>query len=499
VRSVTGGGGRHARDMRENVNSRSAVGTAGGPSAGERERALEGVRRLERVFATHDWREGRALQRARKRARKRAHEVIDAASPQASVHETAVLSAAGELLLAMRAELALAPDTCARVVADVIETTGLPAVTLAHEVFRSPDLLSMPPTMAMRMQLTMLAAFAPLRSVSLWALEEEHVTCLRYVGDGDPPRSAGELARRLLAGEVIPPARLERYPLGVALGRRQQPLAALIGTAKHGTRDRCAPFLADAAPMLAAILERHALLATNAESERALVESSERKLTRLGFDLHDGPIQDVAVLADDLRLFQSQLEVFLASPKQYKLVRGRIEDLTAQLGGLEDQLRRISSEVHAPALLDKPFNEALRQVADAFSARTKLKPRLMLEGDAATLTISQHVALINIITEALNNVREHSKARHVAISVSVNAEGVEAQVVDDGCGFDPETTLIGAARNGRLGLVAMHERVRLLGGQCRIDSRPGGPTVISVALDRWEPLVGAEAARHAFG
>jgi signal transduction histidine kinase len=47
-----------------------------------------------------------------------------------------------------------------------------------------------------------------------------------------------------------------------------------------------------------------------------------------------------------------------------------------------------------------------------------------------------------------------------------------------------------AARRGRLGLIAMHERVRLLGGQCRIDSRPGGPTVISVALDRWEPLVG---------
>jgi len=36
--------------------------------------------------------------------------------------------------------------------------------------------------------------------------------------------------------------------------------------------------------------------------------------------------------------------------------------------------------------------------------------------------------------------------------------------------------------------VAMHERVRLLGGQCRIDSRPGGPTTVSVALDPWQPL-----------
>ena len=50
--------------------------------------------------------------------------------------------------------------------------------------------------------------------------------------------------------------------------------------------------------------------------------------------------------------------------------------------------------------------------------------------------------------------------------------------------------LIRAAHEGRLGMVAIHERVRLLGGRCRIDSRPGGPTVVSVALERWEPLMG---------
>jgi signal transduction histidine kinase len=57
-------------------------------------------------------------------------------------------------------------------------------------------------------------------------------------------------------------------------------------------------------------------------------------------------------------------------------------------------------------------------------------------------------------------------------------------VTDDGCGFDPETSLVRAARDGHLGLVGMYERVRLLGGRTQIDSRPGGPTVISVTLPR---------------
>jgi len=42
----------------------------------------------------------------------------------------------------------------------------------------------------------------------------------------------------------------------------------------------------------------------------------------------------------------------------------------------------------------------------------------------------------------------------------------------------------------RLGLVGTFcERVRLLGGVCRLESRPGGPTTISIMLPRWQPLV----------
>jgi len=47
--------------------------------------------------------------------------------------------------------------------------------------------------------------------------------------------------------------------------------------------------------------------------------------------------------------------------------------------------------------------------------------------------------------------------------------------------------LVRAARGGRMGLAGMHERVRLLGGHCRVDSPVGGPTEISLALPPWQP------------
>ncbi len=49
-------------------------------------------------------------------------------------------------------------------------------------------------------------------------------------------------------------------------------------------------------------------------------------------------------------------------------------------------------------------------------------------------------------------------------------------------------------RAGRLGLVGMGERVRLLGGHFDIESKPGGPTRVRATIPRWQPLVPAESA-----
>jgi signal transduction histidine kinase len=462
----------------------------GRPTVDARRAALLDLRQLERLFADNEWSDARVFMRARKRARAHALDVLDRTGCDADGGQTALLIAAAELFGAMRDELAASSQDAARIAHQLEQILGVPRIALAREVLRSPELLTLLPSVAVKTQLAMLTAFAPLRSASLWSLDDtEQVNCVRHVGEGEPSRGAKELAQRLLAGESAEPG-ARRLLLGLPVGRWQQPLAALVGSARPGMRDGCQSFLAQAAPMLGAVLERDALLGANAESERALVQSSERKLTRLGFDLHDGPIQDVAVLAEDLRLFRDQLEVVIRTSRHRTLARGRMDDLDAQLAALDLELRRISNEVHAASvLLNRPFPRALRDVTQSFAARTNIEPRLTLDGEMRLLSASQQIALLNIIHEALTNVREHSKATKVEVAVSVNAQGVEAQIVDNGRGFDLEATLIRAARRGRLGLVAMHERVRLLGGQCRIDSRPGGPTVVSVALERWEPLL----------
>ena len=84
--------------------------------------------------------------------------------------------------------------------------------------------------------------------------------------------------------------------------------------------------------------------------------------------------------------------------------------------------------------------------------------------------------------------REHASATHVSVRVRARRSAIELQIVDDGMGFEVERALAKAAQRGRLGLVGIGERVRMVGGTFELESRPGGPTTLKLTLPRWEPL-----------
>jgi signal transduction histidine kinase len=53
------------------------------------------------------------------------------------------------------------------------------------------------------------------------------------------------------------------------------------------------------------------------------------------------------------------------------------------------------------------------------------------------------------------------------------SNGIELLIEDEGKGFDPDSI----AMKGRLGLVSMRERLRLVGGELSIQSSPSGTSV----------------------
>jgi len=346
--------------------------------------------------------------------------------------------------------------------------------------------------------LGLLVGLAPVSGTSLWRRERAGaLRCIDGAGSGARSEAARALARRLLDGQDSSPGPRTEL-IGLAIEERGQAVAALVARAEPRRRAEAQARMRMLVPCLQTVLERDAQMTRNASDERALVEGGERRLMRLGFDLHDGPLQELLLLGEDLRLFRQQLDVVLGPKRGQKLLRGRLDDLDARLVALEGGLRRISTSVHASVLIDRPFDQALQDIVDAFTARSAIVPELRLQGDADGVSPSQRIALLSVIGEALNNVREHAPgAGDVCVEVGFSASGVSARVVDDGRGFDVEAALVSAARRGRIGLAGIHERVRLLGGRCVVDSRPGGPTAVALSLPRWEPLSGTAPRRRA--
>ena len=109
-----------------------------------------------------------------------------------------------------------------------------------------------------------------------------------------------------------------------------------------------------------------------------------------------------------------------------------------------------------------------------------------MRGDPESLSSSQRVALFRAIQESLSNVREHSGATEVDVRLQVRRNTVDVRVTDNGQGFEVNRALALAAERGRLGIVGIGERMRMLGGSFDVDSRPGGPTTLRFSLPRWE-------------
>jgi two-component system sensor histidine kinase NreB len=419
--------------------------------------------------------------------------LAQAAGGGAAAAQFAETAAIAQVLAGLAAANRLGRQRVDRLTRRLARKAGLPSdlvkLVLYVEALRDPQLLELPPDQAIEAQLRLLIGFAPVSEVSLWTSEPNgRPHCLLILGDGPATRRLRAAARAAMIETEERITNERGFIHAIPVLRWGHPVAALVVRARPEERERALVFAEEATATLASAIARQALLEQNAEGERSLVESSERRLARIGLDLHDGPIQELAAFAGDLRLLRRQLTRVVDGHEHGDLVLGRIDDLEARLVELDRELRELAVWTESSALMAGSFPELLSGELQAFAGRHRIDAELAVRGRFDFLTPSQRITILRIIQEALTNVQAHSEASEVTVTVFPGRTHVSVEVTDNGRGFDVERTLVQAARKGRLGLVGMSERVRLLGGRFDLQSSPGGPTTISAKIPRWRPL-----------
>jgi signal transduction histidine kinase len=227
------------------------------------------------------------------------------------------------------------------------------------------------------------------------------------------------------------------------------------------------------------------------QRENELVAAGERRLMRLGFDLHDGPLQELVALAEELR--SASMQISAVVPDEYRQrVRGRFNDVHARLGALDESLREIAHSIRSTTAVARPVAEAVEAELRALQNTAGIEGDLHVQGGLSSLSDSQKIVLFRVVQEALSNVRKHSGASRVSVALRSTRTFVRLVVTDDGDGFDPRRL-----DQERLGLAGISERVRLLGGAVEIETSPGSGTTVRATLPQWRPSTATAATVYA--
>ena len=251
-----------------------------------------------------------------------------------------------------------------------------------------------------------------------------------------------------------------------------QKVSPLVGSAGSGAASAASPSLA-------------AELLLHAQPESAAV-ALERRLRRLAFDLHDGALQELAALATELASMRRQVVPRVAEDVRDR-VDGRFDDLQARLVAVDETLRTLMATVKGGQEPIEALDTKIAREVAALRDETGIQADLEINGSFADLTESRRIVIFQIVREAVSNIREHSGAEHVRVTVVEREGSVAVSVEDDGRGFDRDAALLDAAVLRRFGLTGMLERVEMLGSELQIDSEPGGGTRVSFVLPAWVP------------
>jgi signal transduction histidine kinase len=203
-----------------------------------------------------------------------------------------------------------------------------------------------------------------------------------------------------------------------------------------------------------------------------LITAQEDERKRVARELHDDLGQALGALALQAeaieRLIDSDTEGAIS---QLNLTRELITDTT-------DRMYELILALRPSTLDDLGLVAALQSHAERFLSGSGITFELNTADLTSRLEPEMETALYRIYQEALNNVRRHSGAKNVSITVTMKDGYLESEIQDDGHGFDPRRLDSSEDSPHGLGLLGIRERVNQWGGNVEIITKPGSGTLI---------------------
>jgi len=194
---------------------------------------------------------------------------------------------------------------------------------------------------------------------------------------------------------------------------------------------------------------------------------------RLAGEIHDTLAQEFAGILLHLEAVRSpeDIESSIISEclaRARELAKCGLEDARRMLLGLRPKSLEGADLVHA-----------LRQLVERFSRDCGVSCTFRADGRTRGIPVETQDELYRVAQEALCNVRKHSRATSVSVSLACRPGLVMLKITDNGRGF---ATATDQEPGHGYGLTTMRERAQRLGGKIEIATGPRTGTEVKMTV-----------------
>lgn len=215
-----------------------------------------------------------------------------------------------------------------------------------------------------------------------------------------------------------------------------------------------------------------ALDITEAKEREILLQklAREDERRRLALELHDAVKQSLfasSVLADALPALAEQNHPSLIKDSQMiaRLNRASLADMNIVL-----------LKLYPESITSSSLHELIRDLCDSLQGHKTLSTSFSSEGKLeAPLPVDHHLNIYRIAQECFNNIRKHSEATQVDVTLNISANSVNLLIQDNGVGFDTEIFASG------MGLKNMRERANAISATLTLISGVGEGTTLNLS------------------
>jgi len=224
-------------------------------------------------------------------------------------------------------------------------------------------------------------------------------------------------------------------------------------------------------------LLQHALSTQEEERKRIareLHDETSQALTSLTLNL-----QAIIQMAEMKGIRDTELIEKLKATHSYAIHAGN------EVVKLMKELRpTLLDELGLPAAIHRYAKDTLKSQGIEVSAE--------FIGTEERLPPEVEVTLFRVAQGVIGNILEHSMAKNASIKLSCSASECLLRIEDDGKGFNvSKITRVDPSGRGA-GVFTMKERVKLVGGVCHIESRPGKGTRVVVKVPLGKDMANEE-------